>query len=611
MTTPAARATHSPPQPAREYVLSEPPRPPAILTSRAHDDTSDAALDTRRHPFLDRRHEHWLLASMLLVLHTALDSGIETPLASALMVTHLGLFFLWQPIWQREQRVDLPALLVTLVLVAAMLWLNWWTVFTWLVLLIGIVAGRSFSTRQERYVYMLSLAMLVSELLIICTAKLFLSQPLAPGIAQTFRIGLYLLPAVLYAMPPITGPQRDPFPVDFFRGITFALLTALLAVFSVLMTLQLGIDYPLALVATLMALGVFLFFLSWITTPAAGSIGLLAVWEKSVLNIGTRFESWLANVSNLASQQAEADDFLDDAVAALVDIPWIAGAVWVSASSTGMHGHASPHELALETEALAITLYTERSVSSALLIHCRLLVQVLGHFYVAKQREHEQAGAAHLRAVHETGARVTHDIKNLLQSLNTLAAALQSASGEHQEQRGFELLKRRLPDIAQRLKVALEKLQRPQSLSASRVPAARWWQALNERLAEGDIELDADIVDGELLLPGESFDSIVDNLIDNARHKVAAGAARHITLALAVRDGQVLLQVRDDGVALDEGIARQLFHRPLPSKTGLGIGLYQAAALARRSGCELRLAENCAGRVSFELRCVAGCSASA
>ena len=126
---------------------------------------------------------------MLLVLHTALDSGIDTQLASALMVTHLGLFFLWQPIWQREQRVDLPALAVTLVLVTAMLWLNWWTVFAWLVLLIGIVAGRSFSTRRERYVYMLSLAMLVSELLINCSAQLFLGKPLSGGIAQGFGIG--------------------------------------------------------------------------------------------------------------------------------------------------------------------------------------------------------------------------------------------------------------------------------------------------------------------------------------------------------------------------------------------------------------------------------------
>ena len=563
--------------------------------------TPEPAENGRRNPLLDRRHEHWLLASLLLVLHTALDTGLDTPLASALMVAQLGLFLLWQPIWQRERRVDLPALLVITVLVAAMLWLNWWTVFTWLVLLIGIVAGRSFSTRQERYVYMLSLAMLVSELLISATAMLFLGKPLAPGIAQSFRIGLYLLPAVLYAMPPITVPQRDPFPVDFFRGITFALLTALLAVFSVLMTLRLGIDYPLALVATLMALGVFLFFLSWITTPGAGSFGLLSVWEKSVLNIGTRFEAWLANVSNLASQQPEADDFLDDAVAQLVDIPWIAGAAWASATSTGMHGKPSPHELPLDTEALSVTLYTERSVSSALLIHCRLLIQVLGHFYVAKLRENEQASAAHLRAVHETGARVTHDIKNLLQSLHTLAAALQSAHGEQQEQRGFELLKRRLPDIAQRLTGALEKLQHPLIHAPTMVAADQWWQQLAERLGDGDIHLVAELDDPGALLPAECFDSIVDNLIDNARHKVAAGAARHITLKLTLRDGRPCCEVHDDGLAIDAAIVHQLFRRPVPSRTGLGIGLYQAAELARRTGCELRLADNHDGRVCFEL----------
>ncbi len=557
--------------------------------------------DGRRNPFLDRRHEHWLLASMLLVLHTALDTGIDTPLASALMVAQLGLFLLWQPIWQREQRIDLPALLVITALIAAMLWLNWWTIFTWLVLLIGIVAGRSFSTRQERYVYMLSLAMLVSELLISATATLFLVKPLAPGIAQTIRIGLYLLPAVLYAMPPITVPQRDPFPVDFFRGITFALLTALLAVFSVLMTVRLGIDYPLALVTTLMALGVFLFFLAWITTPSAGNLGLLSVWEKSVLNIGTRFEAWLANVSNLASQQPEADDFLDEAVAELVEIPWIAGAVWTSATSSGMHGHPSPHELPLDTEALSVTLYTERSVSSALLIHCRLLIQVLGHFYVAKLRENEQAGAAHLRAVHETGARVTHDIKNLLQSLNILTAALQSAHGEQQEQRGLELLKRRLPDIAQRLKGALEKLQDPQSQATTMVAACQWWQQIGDRLGDGDIDLVAEIVDSDVLLPAECFDSVVDNLIDNARHKVAADDARHIRLELTVRDGRSCCRVIDDGTAIDDTIVPLLFRRPLPSRTGLGIGLYQAAELARHAGCELRLAHNRDGQVCFEL----------
>ena len=579
--------------------MTAPPRHSPLISAAPVQ--PDPVEDGRRNPFLDRRHEHWLLASMLLVLHTALDTGIDSPLASALMVAQLGLFLLWQPIWQREQRIDLPALLVITALIAAMLWLSWWTVFTWLVLLIGIVAGRSFSTRQERYVYMLSLAMLVSELLISATAMLFLVKPLAAGIAQTFRIGLYLLPAVLYAMPPITVPQRDPFPVDFFRGITFALLTALLAVFSVLMTVRLDIDYPLALVTTLMALGVFLFFLAWITTPSAGNFGLLSVWEKSVLNIGTRFEAWLANVSNLASQQPEADDFLDDAVAQLVEIPWITGAAWASATSTGMHGNRSPHELPLATEALSVTLYTERSVSSALLIHGRLLIQVLGHFYVAKLRENEQAGAAHLRAVHETGARVTHDIKNLLQSLNILTAALQSAHGEPQEQRGLALLKRRLPDIAQRLKGALEKLQHPQRLAPTMMAAAQWWRQIGERLSEGDINLVAELGAGEALLPAECFDSIIDNLIANARHKVAANAARHITLEFVVRDGRPCCRVYDDGVAVDATIVHLLFRRPVPSRTGLGIGLYQAAELARHAGCELRLADHRDGHVCFEL----------
>ena len=61
-----------------------------------------------RHPYrlLDRRHEHWILASMLLVLHAALDAGLNNALSAALMTTHLGLFFLWQPIWQKDQRLD-------------------------------------------------------------------------------------------------------------------------------------------------------------------------------------------------------------------------------------------------------------------------------------------------------------------------------------------------------------------------------------------------------------------------------------------------------------------------------------------------------------------------
>ena len=54
--------------------------------------------------------------------------------------------------------------------------------------------------------------------------------------------------------------------------------------------------------------------------------------------------------------------------------------------------------------------------------HLHLLGQLLGEFYVAKLREEKLRQASYLQAVHETGARMTHDIKNLLQSLNVLTS---------------------------------------------------------------------------------------------------------------------------------------------------------------------------------------------
>ena len=100
---------------------------------------------------------------MLLVLHTALDAGVDTAFARALMLAHLGLFFLWQPVWQRDQRLDIQGIVVILLLSGSMVvLLSWPLVFAWLTLLIGILAGRSFSTRQERYVYLFSLAFVVA-----------------------------------------------------------------------------------------------------------------------------------------------------------------------------------------------------------------------------------------------------------------------------------------------------------------------------------------------------------------------------------------------------------------------------------------------------------------
>ncbi|MCL5061525.1 MAG: hypothetical protein M1449_14375 [Candidatus Thermoplasmatota archaeon] len=63
----------------------------------------------------------------------------------------------------------------------------------------------------------------------------------------------------------------------------------------------------------------------------------------------------------------------------------------------------------------------------------------------------------------------------------------------------------------------------------------------------------------------------------------------------------VSLTVADSGAPAPAHVARNLFLSPVASDFGLGVGLYQAARQAARSGFRLELADNQAGWVTFRL----------
>jgi len=546
---------------------------------------------------LDRRRDHWVLALMLLVLHAALQAELASPLARALMTAHLGLFFLWQPIWQREQRLDLPAAALIIAFTATFVGtLSAWWLFAWLILLIGIVTGRPRGVRRERLVYMLTLAFLVSELLINVVPTLFVAGSSEPAVQYVFRYGLYAVPLVIAFIPVVRG-ARQTYPIDFFRGIIVALLTALLALGSVLLTLRQALDYPTALFISLLAVAAFLVFISWLVTPSAGT-GLGALWEKSVLNIGTPFEAWMASLADLAAGSRAPDEFLRAALAELVATPWIAGARWEDAGGTQVCGAETTRSTRIETDYIAVTLYLDHPLGPTLLLHCRLLIETLGYFHAAKRREQEQAHQAHLQAIYATGARLTHDIKNLLQSLKLLATAATRAG---QEAQSLALLQRQLPVIAQRLQSALDKLSRPTAETGEQAGLATWWAQFRARHADSGVTLQADGLRDDLPVPAEAFDSMVENLLDNAREKVAADSRVTIAVELISDDAYLRITVRDSGLAVPDHLVPNLFRQVVPSQNGLGVGLYQAAQLAAQVGFTLRLAQNVPGDVRFEI----------
>ena len=210
-----------------------------------------------------------------------------------------------------------------------------------------------------------------------------------------------------------------------------------------------------------------------------------------------------------------------------------------------------------------------------------------------------QRQSAYTHAIYETGARLTHDVKNLLQSLKALCAAAASTSPE-QAAALQALMQRQLPQITQRLNTTLDKLRAPGLPESNHLAASAWWEALRQRYSSRKIQLQLDGSLDELKVPAELFDSVADNLIENALNKSAESKRVRVRVSFSAASGGTLT-VCDDGAPVAKSVASQLFEGAVSSNTGFGVGLYQSARLAAQSGYRLELAANSPGKVCFVL----------
>jgi len=247
-----------------------------------------------------------------------------------------------------------------------------------------------------------------------------------------------------------------------------------------------------------------------------------------------------------------------------------------------------------------LRVFTKLSLSPSLVWHFHLLGQLLGEFYVAKQREQKLQQQTYVQAVHETGARMTHDVKNLLQSLNVLCvAAERDAGGDATEL--STLMRRQLPAITQRLQQTLDKLRKPDSSDGRYIEAKSWWESLQRSYVDRGIEFSLQGVEETVMLPKELFDSAGDNLLQNALRKRKLDESVKISASLVCAD-TLEFSVCDSGTPVAEDVLKGLLRGPVPSETGFGIGLYQTSRLAEISGYSLQLRDNEPGRVCFSLR---------
>ena len=546
-----------------------------------------------------------LLLALLLALYLVLWQDPSTLLGRTLFIVHLGLFILWQPFVHAERRLSgISVLGLTCTVLAGAVFLKGWILVLWIMVLAGIVGGKVmlFGARALRTFYLLALGFLVVALFLMA-APLVLPMAKPPG--PILGLGYLGLPLVLVAMALLpredeTDTSREV--IDFFYSLLVFLLLAVLLLGSLASMLLFGSGYVEALLYSLLLMGLVLLLLGLAWNPHSGFSGLGGLFFRYLMSIGLPIEQWLQALANLALREDDPQAFLERACDEIGQrLPWVIGGEWVAGKRRGSFGANKGRRWEFSHDGMVLVLYTLQELSPTLIWHCNLLAQMLAQFHADKQRSQSLKQLSYMQAVHETGARLTHDMKNLLQSLNTLCSAGTQAGAESSPEYQ-SLLRRQLPAIAERLAEILTKLSAPQSLpAAQRISAAIWWQDLRQRMAALDW---VDFSGGESIggeLPAETFSGAADNLIGNAAEKRLAEASLRLRLELVRSDAGIELLACDDGSAMPDAVASGLFVGPVASESGFGIGLYQAARQAQATGYRLELIENRTGRVCFRL----------
>ncbi|PKO90480.1 MAG: ATP-binding protein [Betaproteobacteria bacterium HGW-Betaproteobacteria-12] len=539
---------------------------------------------------------HLLLAAHLMMLHVLAFGGWKIPAVRLLWVAALGLFLIWQPFVAGERRISLQQGAVLFVVALGSTWiLGPWLLLIWCGALAAAIGGRVLWTerRGERTGYLLALGYVIGVTIFGVVPEISPKVVLDPLPRDAFlRLMPFLLPLLLVF--PARAPQRragDAF--DLFYGMLVFLVLAVFVLGALAYMLVGGVDYVEALFSTSLTMAGALLVVAWSWNPRAGFSGVGSAVSRYLLSVGMPLEQWLVQLAEENEREADPAAFLRAVMGRLQSMPWVVGSSWEAAGVAGESGERTAFSHQHQATNFSLAVYFRVPPSPSMRWHVEWLLRLAAEFYLVKRQTHELQRMSYLQAVYETGSRVTHDVKNLLQSMQGLCYAA-AQPGDPAQLAG--LLGKQLPLITERLRVTLEKLQTPLAERGELVPADEWWRRLRARYATSDLTWRGGPAADERL-PANLFDSVAENLLQNALAK----RQRHPGLGIEVSFVAGALSVADDGSPLAPPLAAAILHEPVDSEDGLGIGLYHAARQADAAGYALALSENRPGRVVFSL----------
>ena len=540
-----------------------------------------------------------ILASTLLAYHVLIWLVDESQLKFALSLILYGLFLLWQPLWSKEAKVDKrPVVFIAVFFTSITFFFTNESLVFFGLILSGLIGSRLLSQNSFRSFDLLALSIIILEMVVGLVPDTFRQIEL-PALFADYMQTIILIPILLFYFAPNPDhrkPQRSQ--VDLMHGLLTATLIFIVLLGGIVINLLYGVDYIDGLLLTVFIVATLTIGISWFWNPGVGYSGIGVLWNRYAMTIGGPFETWINTLTTLIEEPyLSPAEYLEAACDHLVENDWLNAIEWSlknqKIQAGNMAGTRLEHQLA---DDVTVVLYFKSNPGAALEQHTILLIRMAYQFYLAKLNQEKMRAQEHFATIHHTGARLTHDIKNILQSIKASLSILDRDSDTTESE---HLLQANLNQIGKRLESTLNKLKAPAlNTQIVLVDCKHWLERTRKQYRSNKrLQFHSDI-ENNINLPIDLFDSVIENLLNNALKKPSA---KQIDVRLMSSENVVVLSVCDNGDAIEAGIEENLFTQPVSSGTGMGIGLYQAAIMALAFNYELELSQNEPGRVCFNL----------
>ncbi len=540
-----------------------------------------------------------ILATILLLLHALIWMVDEPLLKFSLTFILYGLFLLWQPLWSKQAKVKrAPVMILALIfLLLAYRFPNESLVF-FALMLSGLIGSRLLSQTAFRSFDLLALLIIMLEMAVGLVPDTFAQIQLPALFGEYMQTIILVLVLLFYFAPNPDHQKQQRSQVDLMHGLLAATLLFIVLLGGIVINLLYGVDYIDGLLLTVFLVATLTIGISWFWNPGIGYSGIGVLWNRYAMTIGGPFETWINTLTTLIEEHyLTPSDYLEAACEHLVENDWINSIEWhfegFKISVGDKIGTRLEHRL---DDKLTVMIYFKADPGNALEQHTILLIRMAYQFYLAKLNQEKMRAQEHFATIHHTGARLTHDVKNILQSIKT---SLEILDMDKESPESRKLLESNLRQIGLRLQSTLEKLNAPRlNTQINMVDCRKWVKRLEKQHNANSRILFENDIENNLAVPVDLFDTVAENLINNALKKSASG---RLELRLMSNNEIILLSVCDDGDAISADIESSLFTKPVSSGSGMGIGLYQSAIMAQAFNYELELSQNEHGRVCFNL----------